>query len=84
LVDAIDDYGKALDVYSNTYGLVMSPLWGSLRIVLHVSRCTIPSNYLPGIVNRQACDYLFVSLHVFFVYSSNHPNLLTDLETDRW
>jgi hypothetical protein len=36
LVDAIDDYGKALDVYANTYGLVMSPLWGSLRTVLHV------------------------------------------------
>lgn len=37
LVNAIDDYSKALDVYSNTYGLVISPLWGSLRIILHVS-----------------------------------------------
>jgi hypothetical protein len=74
LVDAIEEYGKALDVYSNTYGLVMSPLWGSLRIILHVSRCTNPSNCLPGIVDRQACEYLLVSFHVFFIYLPTHSN----------
>ncbi|CAO2647534.1 Nn.00g084560.m01.CDS01 [Neocucurbitaria sp. VM-36] len=37
LVDAIEDYGKALDVFSNTYGLVLSPIWGSLRVVLHIA-----------------------------------------------
>lgn len=37
LVDAIDDYGKALDVFANTYGLILSPIWGSLRVILHVS-----------------------------------------------
>lgn len=36
LVDAINDYGKALDVYSNSYGLILCPIWGSLRIVLQV------------------------------------------------
>ena len=36
LVDSIDQYGKALDIYSNMYPLVLSPLWGSIRIVLHV------------------------------------------------
>ena len=36
LVQAIDQYGLAIDVYANTYSLVMSPLWGSVRIVLHV------------------------------------------------
>jgi hypothetical protein len=36
LVDAIDDYGKALDVYVNTNGLILSPIWGSIRVVLHV------------------------------------------------
>ena len=35
-VDAIDQYGQALDVYSNAYPLVLSPLWGSIRVVLHV------------------------------------------------
>lgn len=35
-VDAVEQYGQALDVYANAYPLVMSPLWGSLRIVLHV------------------------------------------------
>ena len=37
LVEGIDDYGKALDVYSNTYSLILCPLWGSVRVVLHVS-----------------------------------------------
>jgi hypothetical protein len=36
LVDAIDDYGKALDVFANTYSLVLSPVWGSIRVVIHV------------------------------------------------
>jgi hypothetical protein len=37
LVSAIEQYGSALDVYSNAYPLVLSPLWGSIRVVLHVS-----------------------------------------------
>ena len=37
LVSAIVEYGKALDVYANAYPLVLSPLWGSIRVVLHVS-----------------------------------------------
>lgn len=36
LVDAIEEYGKALDVYANAYALVLCPLWGSIRVVLHV------------------------------------------------
>lgn len=36
LVSAIDQYGKALDVYSNTYSIAMAPLWGSVRVLLHV------------------------------------------------
>ncbi|KAG8534395.1 uncharacterized protein KY384_001240 [Bacidia gigantensis] len=35
-IESIEDYGRALDVFANTYPLVMSPLWGSIRIVLHV------------------------------------------------
>jgi len=36
LVAAIEQYGQALDVYANAYPLVMSPLWGSIRVVLQV------------------------------------------------
>ena len=36
LVGAIVEYGTALDVYANAYPLVLSPLWGSIRVVLHV------------------------------------------------
>ena len=35
-ITAIEQYSKALDVYSNTYGLVLSPLWGSIRVLLLV------------------------------------------------
>jgi hypothetical protein len=35
-ISAIDQYGAALDIYSNSYPLAMSPLWGSIRVLLHV------------------------------------------------
>lgn len=35
-IAAIEQYGEALDVYSNTYALVLSPLWGSIRVLLLV------------------------------------------------
>ena len=35
-VAAIDQYGTALDVFTNTYSLAMAPLWGSIRVLLHV------------------------------------------------
>ena len=37
LVSAIDQYGEATDVYANACPLALSSLWGSIRIVLHVS-----------------------------------------------
>ena len=36
LVSAIEQYGEAIDVYSNAYPLALCPLWGSVRVVLHV------------------------------------------------
>ena len=36
LVESLEEYGKAMDVYVNSYSLVLSPLWGSLRVVLLV------------------------------------------------
>jgi hypothetical protein len=35
-IAAIDQYAAALDVYSNSCSLIMSPLWGSIRVLLHV------------------------------------------------
>lgn len=35
-VQAVEQYGPALDVYSNIYPLALAPLWGSVRVVLHV------------------------------------------------
>ncbi|KAF2654798.1 hypothetical protein K491DRAFT_600076 [Lophiostoma macrostomum CBS 122681] len=38
LVEGIAEYGKALDVYSNASSLILCPLWGSIRVVLHIAR----------------------------------------------
>lgn len=32
----IDEWGKALDVYSNASAMILCPLWGSLRVLIHV------------------------------------------------
>ena len=36
-LDAVGQYGQALDVFANTYPLALSPLWGSLRVLFHVN-----------------------------------------------
>ena len=35
-IAVIEQYGKALDVYSNASALVLSPVWGSIRVLLLV------------------------------------------------
>lgn len=35
---AIDQYGEAIDVYANASALILCPLWGSVRVVLHLAR----------------------------------------------
>ncbi|KAF2495524.1 hypothetical protein BU16DRAFT_610481 [Lophium mytilinum] len=34
LLEAVEDYGKAMDVYANTYSLALAPIWGSIRVLL--------------------------------------------------
>jgi hypothetical protein len=38
LVSAIENYGKALDTFSNIAPLYLAPIWGSIRVVLVVAR----------------------------------------------
>jgi hypothetical protein len=40
LVDTIEDYGKAMDTFSNVAPLSLGPIWGCIRVVL-----TLASNY---------------------------------------
>lgn len=35
---AIEQYGEAIDVYANASSLILCPLWGSVRVVLHLAR----------------------------------------------
>ncbi|KAF2228499.1 hypothetical protein EV356DRAFT_477061, partial [Viridothelium virens] len=37
-VNAICQFGEALDVFSNTYAIAMAPLWGSVRVLLHIAK----------------------------------------------
>lgn len=34
LVDVIQEYGKAMDVYSNASSAILCPLWGSIRVLM--------------------------------------------------
>ena len=36
-VAAVEQYSNAIDVYSNTYSLALGPIWGSMKVLLHVS-----------------------------------------------
>ena len=69
-VESIEQYGAALDVISNTYPLVMSPLWGGIRIVLHVSCCVFSDHRLPRIdlhqLAREAGQY-FERISTMFI-----------------
>jgi hypothetical protein len=33
LLSAIEDFGAAFDVFSNTYSIALAPLWGGLRVI---------------------------------------------------
>ena len=35
-LSAIDQYSHALDVYTNIYPIAIAPIWGSIRVLLHV------------------------------------------------
>lgn len=37
LISAVEDYGKALDTYSNIASLYIAPIWGSIRVVLVIA-----------------------------------------------
>ena len=36
-LDTIEDFSKAMDVFTNTAPLFLAPIWGSVRVVLQVS-----------------------------------------------
>jgi len=38
LVEKIEDYGKALDAYVNIAPMYLSPIWGSIRVLMVIAR----------------------------------------------
>lgn len=52
-VTAIEQYGEALDIYSNSYSLILCPLWGSIRVVLQIAREF--GNYFDRLVDMFKC-----------------------------
>lgn len=49
LMSALDQYGKALDVYSNTSSLFMCPIWGSVRVVFAIASSA--KSFIDGLLN---------------------------------
>src|ERR1700761_9184457 len=43
LIEGIEGYGKALDTLTQTSSLFLCPIWGSIRVVLHVCTTSVPS-----------------------------------------
>jgi hypothetical protein len=75
LVEGIADYGKALDVYANASSLVLCPIWGSIRVVLHIAREA-------GKFQEKLVD-MFASIgdalprfHIYQIIFRNHERLL--------
>ncbi|KAF2124058.1 hypothetical protein P153DRAFT_303222 [Dothidotthia symphoricarpi CBS 119687] len=80
LTDAIEDYGKALDVYANTYGPVMSPLWGSLRVVLHI--VSEAGRFQESVVEMLAqIGDVLPRFRIYETLFKNHERLLVALST---
>ncbi|KAF2995372.1 hypothetical protein E8E13_003624 [Curvularia kusanoi] len=77
LIDSIEDYGKAMDVFVNTCPLIMSPLWGSIRVVLLVSEAASFQEKLVDCL-AQIGDVL-PRFRVYEVIFRNHERLLVAL-----
>lgn len=61
LVAALEQYGKALDVYSNASPTIMCPLWGSIRVVLQVEPPSLLTiNYFASAMAQMFTD----SIHI--------------------
>lgn len=64
LLMGIDGWGKALDVYSDASAMIVSPVWGSIRVLIHVCRF----HFLSDSIYVLCKEYLTSD-------PSSHPNL---------
>jgi hypothetical protein len=61
-IDAVEDYSKAMDVFANS-STILCPLWGSVRILLHVSHIDlIPSALIFLLISRLDCSAFWAVL----------------------
>ena len=44
-VAAVEQYGTAIDVYSNTYSLALGPIWGSMKVLLRVGQSSTLNSF---------------------------------------
>ena len=79
-VSTIRDYGAALDVLANTYSLVLSPLWGCIRIILRIAEEA--GKFFDKVVEMfgRIADVL-PRLHVYERLFANHDRLLDMIST---
>lgn len=59
-IAVVEDYGKAMDVLTNSASLYLSPIWGSMRVVLQVRLCLSVSTLVTHTLtlHRSACAVL--------------------------
>lgn len=77
-VEAVEQYGQALDVYSNVYPLVMGPPWGSVRVVLHLARAS--GKYFEKIADMfNRISDLLPRLRIYEQLFPNHESLVQAL-----
>lgn len=55
LISGIEQYAAAFDTIANASSMVLCPLWGSFRVVLHVSILIIPST-MHFTLTVEACE----------------------------
>lgn len=72
--DAVEDYSKAMDVFANS-SAILCPLWGSVRILLHVSHelicwclLLIPLFRLPMVLDDTLTSFRICSLILEIIF----------------
>lgn len=84
LMNALKQYGRALDVYANSSSIFMSPIWGSVRVLLAIASSA--TEYLDGLLN--AFERVGRALPLFHAYEDllkddlHIMNLLVDAYTE--
>ncbi|KAF8856188.1 hypothetical protein BDZ45DRAFT_482027 [Acephala macrosclerotiorum] len=76
--NALEEFGAAFDVISNTYSLALAPLWGSLRVILMLSKKF--NKVFDSIVNvLERIGYVLPRFRTYQRIFGHHQRIITAL-----